>query len=93
LNPVLFFQVPERVWWGLFYLIFISTLIGYWLFIEGIKRLTAVRAAVFQNLVPVFGITLSAIFLQETIDPLAHVTSTALIIIGILLVNRTRQPV
>ncbi|MHA1946954.1 MAG: DMT family transporter [Candidatus Hodarchaeales archaeon] len=84
----LFFQIPERVWWGLFYLIFISTLIGYWFFIEGVKRLTAVRAAIFQNLVPIFGVSLSAIFLLETIDPVAHVLSTILIITGIILVNR-----
>jgi drug/metabolite transporter (DMT)-like permease len=88
LDLSLFFQIPERVWWGLFYLIFISTLIGYWFFIEGVKRLTAVRASIFQNLVPIFGITLSAIFLLETIDPIAHVLSTVLIITGIVLVNR-----
>jgi drug/metabolite transporter (DMT)-like permease len=83
-----FFQIPERVWWGLFYLIFISTLLGYWFFIEGIKQLSAVRAAIFQNLTPIFGVTLSAIFLFETIDPIAHVLSTILIITGIILVNR-----
>ncbi|MHA1975827.1 MAG: DMT family transporter [Candidatus Hodarchaeales archaeon] len=88
IKPDLFFQIPDRVWWGLSYLIIFSTLLGYWFFIEGIKRLTAVRAAIFQNMVPIFGVSLSAIFLKEMIDPLAHVVSTILIIAGVSLVNR-----
>jgi drug/metabolite transporter (DMT)-like permease len=88
INPVLFFQIPGRVWWGVSYLVIFSTLIGYWFFIEGVKRLTAVRAAIFQNMVPIFGVSLSAILLKEIVDPLAHVLATILIIIGVSLVNR-----
>jgi drug/metabolite transporter (DMT)-like permease len=87
-NPILYFQVPERVWFGVAYLAFVSTVLGYWFYLEGVKRLSAGRAAIFQNLVPIFGVGLSIILLGEIFDPLIHVSSILLIIIGITLVNR-----
>lgn len=89
INLVLYFQVPERVWLGIVYLAFISTVAGYWLYLEGVKRLSASRAAIFQNIVPVFGVILSALFLGEIIDPLIHGSSMILIIAGITLVQRS----
>lgn len=88
INPILYFQVPERIWFGIAYLAFISTILGYWFYLEGVKRLSASRAAIFQNLVPIFGIVLSVLLLGEIFDPLIHVSSIFLIIIGITLVNR-----
>ncbi|MFX0122208.1 MAG: DMT family transporter [Candidatus Hodarchaeota archaeon] len=88
LNPILYFQVPERVWFGVAYLAFISTVLGYWFYLEGVKRLSASRAAIFQNLVPIFGVVLSVILLGEIFDPLIHISSILLIISGITLVNR-----
>ncbi|MFX0183130.1 MAG: DMT family transporter [Candidatus Hodarchaeota archaeon] len=90
LSPILYFQVPERVWFGIAYLSFISTILGYWFYLEGVKRLTASRAAIFQNLVPIFGVILSAILLEEIIDPLIHTSAILLIILGITIVNRVR---
>ncbi|MFX0211922.1 MAG: EamA family transporter, partial [Candidatus Hodarchaeota archaeon] len=65
INPILYFQVPERVWFGVAYLTFLSTVLGYWFYLEGVKRLSASRAAIFQNLVPIFGVGLSVILLGE----------------------------
>ncbi|MFX0206891.1 MAG: DMT family transporter [Candidatus Hodarchaeota archaeon] len=90
LNPVLYLQVPERVWFGVAYLSFISTILGYWFYLEGVKRLSASRAAIFQNLVPIFGVILSVILLGEIIDPLIHTSAILMIILGITIVNRTR---
>ena len=87
-DPVLYFQVPERVWFGVAYLAFLSTVVAYWFYLEGVKRLSASRAAIFQNLVPIFGVILSVILLGEIFDPLIHVSSILLIIFGITLVNR-----
>ncbi len=87
-NLFLFLQVPERVWFGIGYLSFLSTTAGYWFYLEGVKRLSASRAAIFQNLVPIFGVFLSVILLGEKFDPLIHISSILLIIIGITLVNR-----
>jgi drug/metabolite transporter (DMT)-like permease len=88
INPILYFQVPERVWYGIAYLAFISTVLGYWFYLEGVKRLSASRAAIFQNLVPIFGVALSVLLLGEIFDPIIHVSSIFLIILGITLVNR-----
>ncbi|MFX0087868.1 MAG: DMT family transporter [Candidatus Hodarchaeota archaeon] len=91
LNPILYFQVPDRVWIGIAYLAFLSTIIGYWLYLEGVKRLSASRAAIFQNLVPIVGVTSSAILLGEKIDLLIHGLSLLLIILGITLVNYSQS--
>lgn len=87
-NLFLYFQVPERIWFGVAYLAFISTVLGYWFYLEGVKRLSASRAAIFQNLVPIFGVILSVILLNEIFDPIIHMSSILLIITGITLVNR-----
>jgi drug/metabolite transporter (DMT)-like permease len=91
LNPLSFFQVPERVWWGIAYLALISTVLGYWFYLEGVKRLSAGRAAIFQNLVPIFGIALSAVLLGEIIDPFIHFSAIILILLGITLVNLIKK--
>ncbi len=91
INPSLYFEIPERVWFGVAYLAFISTVLGYWFYLEGVKRLSASRAAIFQNLVPIFGVALSALLLNEIIDPIIHPTAIVLIIAGIALVNRDKR--
>ena len=91
LNPIQYLQIPVRVWWGLAYLIFLSTIGGYWFYLEGVKRLDASRASIFQALVPIFGVTLSAIFLNEPIDLLVHIPALFLVSVGIILVNYERK--
>ncbi|MFW9881057.1 MAG: EamA family transporter, partial [Candidatus Thorarchaeota archaeon] len=53
----------------------------------GVKRLDASRAAIFQTLVPLFGVILSAIFLQEQFNVFIYPFSLLLVILGIILVN------
>ena len=88
LNLSLYLQTPTRIWYGLAYLAFLSTILAYWLYLEAIKRLNASRTAIFVNLIPVFGVSFSAIFLNELIDPIVHSFSFLLIFFGIFLVNR-----
>jgi drug/metabolite transporter (DMT)-like permease len=87
LNILEFFTVPPRVWFGIFYLAFISTIGAYTFYLEGVKRLNASRAAIFQTLVPLFGVLFSAIFLQEEFDIVIYPFSLLLVISGITLVN------
>ncbi|MHA1931532.1 MAG: DMT family transporter [Promethearchaeota archaeon] len=87
LNPQLYFQIPDRIWYGVAYLTFLSTIGAYWFYLEGVKRLNASRAAIFINLVPVFGVTFSVIFLGELINPLIHISAFLLISAGVILVN------
>jgi len=87
LNPLEFFNIPPRVWFGVAYLAFISTIGAYTFYLEGVKRLDASRAAIFQTLVPLFGVLFSAIFLKENFDILVYPISLLLVIMGITLVN------
>jgi len=87
LNPVEYLTIPPRIWVGIAYLAFLSTVGAYTFYLEGVKRLNASRAAIFQTLVPLFGVILSAIFLQEKFDFFIYPFSLLLVIFGIILVN------
>ncbi|MFX0000837.1 MAG: DMT family transporter [Candidatus Hodarchaeota archaeon] len=87
LNPFEYILIPPRVWIGIAYLAFLSTVGAYTFYLEGVKRLDASRAAIFQALVPLFGVLFSAIFLQENFDILIFPISLSLVILGITLVN------
>jgi drug/metabolite transporter (DMT)-like permease len=87
INPVTYLSVPTRIWLGISYLAFISTIGGYTFYLEGVKRLDASKAAIFQTLVPLFGVILSALFLKEQFDVFVYPISLLLVISGITLVN------
>lgn len=87
LNPVTYLTIPSRIWIGISYLAFISTIGAYTFYLEGVKRLNASRAAIFQALVPLFGVIFSAIFLQEEFDIFIYPFALVLVIVGIILVN------
>lgn len=88
LNPLEYFIIPPRIWIGIAYLAFLATVGAYTFYLEGIKRLSASRAAIFQTLVPLFGVAFSAIFLQEQFDVFIYPFALFLVILGIALVNR-----
>jgi drug/metabolite transporter (DMT)-like permease len=87
LNPLEYLAIPPRVWIGIAYLTFLSTVGAYTFYLEGVKRLSASRAAIFQTLVPLFGVAFSAIFLGENFDKFIYPFALLLVIIGITLVN------
>ena len=43
-------------WLGILYLALLSTVVGYFFYVEGVSKIGASRAAIFSNLVPVFGV-------------------------------------
>jgi len=88
LNPSQYLEIPVRIWVGIAYLAFFSTVGAYTFYLEGIKRLSASRAAIFLTLVPLFGVILSAIFLKERFDIFIYPIALLLVILGIILVNR-----
>ncbi|MFX1469798.1 MAG: DMT family transporter [Promethearchaeota archaeon] len=87
LNPLEYINVPPRIWIGIVYLAFLSTVGAYTFYLEGVKRLDASRAAIFQTLVPLFGVVFSALFLQEQFDVFIYPFALSLVILGITLVN------
>jgi drug/metabolite transporter (DMT)-like permease len=74
-------------WLGILYLAILSTVVGYFLYIEGVSKIGAGRSAIFGNLVPVFGVLTSFLLLRENLSPWTAV-SFLLILTGVLLVNR-----
>jgi drug/metabolite transporter (DMT)-like permease len=74
-------------WLGILYLAILSTVIGYFLYIEGVSKIGAGRSAIFGNLVPVFGVLTSFLLLDENLSPWTAI-SFLLILAGVLLVNR-----
>ena len=87
LIPATYLTIPPRIWIGISYLAFISTIGAYTFYLEGVKRLNASRAAIFQALVPLFGVLFSAIFLHEDFDVVVYPVALLLVILGIILVN------
>ena len=73
-------------WLGILYLAILSTVVGYFLYIEGVSKIGAGRSAIFGNLVPVFGV-LTSVLIGEILSPWTAV-SFLLIFAGVLLVNR-----
>ncbi|MFX0011701.1 MAG: DMT family transporter [Candidatus Hermodarchaeota archaeon] len=88
LNPMAYFFISPRIWIGIAYLAFLSTIGAYTFYLEGIKRLNASRAAIFQTLVPLFGVIFSWLFLQEKFSIFIYPFALFLVISGIILVNR-----
>jgi drug/metabolite transporter (DMT)-like permease len=74
-------------WLGILYLAILSTVVAYFLYIEGVSKIGAGRSGVFTNLVPVFGVLTSFLLLGESLSPWTGV-SFLFILAGVLLVNR-----
>jgi drug/metabolite transporter (DMT)-like permease len=64
-----------------------GTVIGFIWYYEGVKAIGPARTAVFNNLVPVFGITMGAVLLHEPILA-SMAVGGALVIAGVTLTNR-----
>lgn len=88
-------QVPQldpshfswKILAAIVYLGVFGTVIGFVWYYEGVKAIGATRTAVFNNLVPVFGISFGAIFLHEAIL-ISMLLGGCLVIAGVSLTNR-----
>ncbi|MFZ4877897.1 DMT family transporter [Janthinobacterium sp. Mn2066] len=76
-----------QVWAAIAYLGIFGTVIGFVWYYEGVKALGPSRTAVFNNLVPVFGILLAAILLGEPVL-MSMLVGGAVTIAGVVLTNR-----
>jgi drug/metabolite transporter (DMT)-like permease len=77
-------------WLGIVYLALLSTVVGYFFYVEGVSKIGAGRAAVFGNFVPVFGVLTSVLIFGERSSPWQGV-SFLLILAGVVLVNRQQR--
>jgi len=76
-----------QVWVGLGYLGAFGTVLGFVWYYEGVKAIGASRTAVFNNLVPVFGISLAALLLGEQVLA-SMVAGGVMVAAGVTLTNR-----
>lgn len=72
---------------GLGYLAVVASALGFVLWFEGIKRVGAGRASIFQNIVPLSGAFLAIVLLGEHLQSF-HPIGGFLILGGVYLVNR-----
>nr|WP_235581324.1 MULTISPECIES: DMT family transporter [unclassified Rhizobacter] len=80
-------QVPWPVWAAVVYLGAFGTVLGFVWYGEGVKAIGPSRTVVFNNLVPVFGVTLAALLLGESIT-VSMGLGGALSVLGVMLTNR-----
>ena len=78
--------VSAQTAWEMTYLIIFPTVVAFFLFNVGIKRIGASRASAYINLMPVNAIWIAAVFYGETVT-LAHLAGAVLIIGGLLLIT------
>lgn len=76
-----------QVWASIAYMGVFGTVIGFVWYYEGVKTLGPSRTAVFNNLVPVFGILLAAALLGEPVL-VSMLVGGAVTIAGVVLTNR-----
>jgi drug/metabolite transporter (DMT)-like permease len=76
-----------QVWTSIVYLGAFGTVIGFVWYYEGVKAIGPSRTAVFNNLVPAFGIVLASVLLGEPILA-SMVAGGVLAVIGVTLTNR-----
>jgi drug/metabolite transporter (DMT)-like permease len=79
------FTLP--VWLAMAYLGVFGTVLGFLWFNEGVKAIGPSRTAIFNNLVPVFGVSFAAVILGEPVLP-SMVAGGALVLAGVALTNR-----
>lgn len=77
-------------WVAMAYMGICASALAFVWYTEGVAKIGAARTGLFTNLVPVFGVLLSVIFLREEI-PLSGIGGGALVIFGIVLINQSQK--
>lgn len=73
----------------LFYLGFFATVLGFIWFYQGIKEIGAGKAAVFINLVPLFGVTSGYLFLNEKLG-ISLLAGGLIVLTGVTIVQKSK---
>jgi len=82
----------SEVWWRFAVLGLFSTLVPFWAFYAGLRRLAPAEASILATFEPVVGIVASAVFLHESLAPLQTV-GAALVIAAAILAAREPEGV
>lgn len=76
-------------WFGIVYLGFFGTVLGFFWYYEGIQAIGPSRASVFINFVPVSGVFFGWLLLGEAVN-FSLIVGAALVMTGVWLTNRPR---
>jgi drug/metabolite transporter (DMT)-like permease len=85
-----FSSLPPLVWLGIVLSAVMANCMAFLSWTKAIQLLGAVRIAVFQNLVPVIGVSTSVLFLREPFTKL-DVVAAALVLVGVLVTQRAKS--
>ncbi len=77
-------------WLAVIYMAIFASVLGYLMHLMAVQKIGASRAAIFVNLVPIFTIILSTLFLGETVSTF-KLLSTCIIIFGVYLASRIKE--
>lgn len=83
-------SVPPLVWAGVVLSAVMANCMAFLAWTRAIQLLGAVRIAVFQNLVPVIGVTTSILFLREPFTML-DVAAALLVLVGVVVTQRAKS--
>jgi drug/metabolite transporter (DMT)-like permease len=72
---------------AIFYLAIGGTVVPFVWYYQGVQQIGAERTAIFTNLVPVFGVALGAVLLNEPVGA-SMLAGGALVVAGVMLTNR-----
>ncbi len=78
--------ITLEAWLSLAYLGIMGTTLGFVWYADGISQIGATRTAIFNNLVPVFGVLLSVLLLNEQIGWPVF-AGGALVVAGVAFIN------
>jgi drug/metabolite transporter (DMT)-like permease len=80
-------EVDWQVWLAIVYLGICGSVLGFVWYYEGIKAIGPVKTSAFNNLIPIFAMLLSVVFLGETIHGYM-IYGSAMVIGGVFLINK-----
>jgi drug/metabolite transporter (DMT)-like permease len=84
-------SLPPRGWLAVAYAGIFATVLAFLFFNEGVRRIGPSRAAIFINLVPVFGVAIAATLLGEQVLA-SMVVGGAMALSGVMLANLAGAP-
>ena len=80
-------EVDWQIWLAIVYLGICGSVLGFVWYYEGIKAIGPVKTSAFNNLIPIFAMLLSVVFLGETIHGYM-IYGSAMVIGGVFLINK-----
>ena len=83
---------PAIAWLGIVYLGLFGTVFGFIWYYQGIKLLGPSRTSMFINLVPVSGVLIAFLVLDEPLET-SIILGTILVTVGLFMTNRFANPV